>query len=108
MACFDCEPNYCFMKGLNSEGTPKVMQFSATYSPETPKFTGISNFPGMPFPNSEGTAFMTCLYDTILGMTFNSAGYRTSSFEGLTTGALYTPQPAVSGAGVGPSPDGAM
>jgi hypothetical protein len=25
MACFDCQPSYCFMKGLNSEGTPKVM-----------------------------------------------------------------------------------
>jgi hypothetical protein len=31
MACFDCEPSYYFMKGLNSEGTPKVMQFSANY-----------------------------------------------------------------------------
>jgi hypothetical protein len=92
------------MKGLNSEGTPKVMQFSANFSAKDAKYF-VENYMADSFPNADGTAaFMTCLYDTILGMTFNSAGYRTSSFEGLTTGALYQPQPTYAGAGVGTAP----
>jgi hypothetical protein len=92
------------MKGLNSEGTPKVMQFSANYGGQTPVIQNITAYPSLSFKDHDGTAFLTMLYDTILGMTYNSAGYRTSSFEGLTTGALYTPQSAFAGAGVGTAP----
>jgi hypothetical protein len=80
------------------------MQFSANYAGQTPVIQNIQAYPNVPFPLHEGTAFLTMLYDTILGMTYNSAGYRTSSFEGLTTGALYSPQPAFAGAGVGTAP----
>jgi hypothetical protein len=96
------------MKGLNSEGTPKVIQFSAHYTDCT-DYNGIAigsaNVPHSSWIKHENTsAWLTILYDTILGLTFNSAGYRTSSFEGLTTGALYSPPSPYAGAGVGTAP----
>jgi hypothetical protein len=105
LAAFACQPSYCFMKGLNSEGTPKVMQFQALISANKPQQHGIQNYPEEDVTtHADTTAYLTILYDTILGLTFNSAGYRSSSFEGLTTGALYTPPPMFAGAGNGVAP----
>jgi hypothetical protein len=115
LAAFDCEPSYCFMKGLNSEGTPKVVQFGVTMNAAEPVQIELANYPSQDVTSwsqpasasgqtDNGTAFLTILYDTILGLTFNSAGYRTSSFEGLTTGALYSPPSPYAGAGMGVAP----
>jgi hypothetical protein len=67
----------------------------------TPKFNGmapvaLSNYPVVSVVNytDKTTAYLTLLYDTCMGMTFNSAGYLATSWEGLTTGALYQPQAA--------------
>jgi hypothetical protein len=93
LAAFDCQPTYSYMKGLNSEGTPKVMQFSANFSGSTPKEMDAPNYVSKCLTKYTGdtpTAYLTLLYDTIIGLTFNGAGYCQGSFEGLTTGALYS------------------
>jgi hypothetical protein len=37
LSAFSCQPSYTFMKGLNSEGTPKVIQFSVNYGTWAPR-----------------------------------------------------------------------